>query len=369
MIRRTTFRQLQVFCAVAQASSIVRASEALHLTQPAVSMQLKQLEQALGIDLFDRHGRALSLTEAGTLFHEHALRVLAELHDAEETLNQLKGLRGGSVTVGMVSTAKYFVPRLLARFAAQHPALDLRILTGNRDDLIGYLRRNAIDLAIMGRPPRGLELETAAFATHPYVFVAPPTHRFANARGIDLFDLRDETMLLRESGSGTRVLNDEYFRKCLFAPKRSIEMGSNETIKQAIMAGMGIALISRHTLGLELQHGLVSVLDVVGLPIVRNWHVAHNVNRRLGPAAKAMREFVFQNGAEFLVEMFGRDVPRPGRRVDIATPPAAPAIARVAEKTPEASAGKVPEARRRGTASIPAATPTKRKAASRATRR
>jgi DNA-binding transcriptional LysR family regulator len=310
MIRRTTFRQLQIFCAVAKALSIVRASEELHLSQPAVSMQIKQLESALGIDLLDRHGRKFDLTEAGRLFLEHALRVLGELHDAEETLNQLKGLRGGSVTVGMVSTAKYFVPRLLARFAAQHPALDLRILTGNRDDLIGYLRRNEIDLAIMGRPPRGLELETAAFASHPYVFVAPAEHRFAKAQSIDLFDLRDETMLLRESGSGTRILNEEYFRKCLFTPKRSIEMGSNETIKQAIMAGMGISLISRHTLSLEHKHGLIAVLDVVGTPILRNWHVAHTVNRRLGPAAKAMRDFIFQNGAQFLLEEFGREAKR-----------------------------------------------------------
>ncbi len=310
MIRRTTFRQLQIFCAVAHASSFVRASEELHLTQPAVSMQIKQLESAVGIELIERHGKHLKLTEAGTLFLDHASRVLGELHDAEEALNQLKGLRGGAVTVGMVSTAKYFVPRLLARFAARYPALDLRILTGNRDDLIGYLRRNEVDLAIMGRPPRGLDLVTEAFATHPYVFVAPITHRLANARSIDLFDLRDETMLLREQGSGSRVLNREFFTKSLFTPKRSIEMGSNEMIKQAILAGMGISLMSRHTLLLELKHSLLAVLDVVGTPIVRNWHVAHVTQRRLTPASKAMRDFILDAGAEFLNEEFNRDVAR-----------------------------------------------------------
>lgn len=336
MIRRTTFRQLQIFCAVARSASFVRAADEMHLTQPAVSMQIKQLEHVLGIELIERHGKRLDLTEAGGLFLEHASRVLGELHDAEETLNQLKGLRGGQVTVGMVSTAKYFVPRLLARFAASYPKLDLRILTGNRDDLIGTLRRNEIDLAIMGRPPRGLELVTEAFATHPYVFVAPPDHRLAKERGIDLFDLRDETMLLRESGSGTRILNEEYFTKCLFTPKRSIEMGSNETIKQAIMAGMGLSLMSKHTLSLEMKHALLAVLDVAGTPIVRNWHVAYTTHRRLSPAATAMRRFILDEGAAFLVGEFGRDGPRhrasPSELKKVPAPMKEQALKKVAKK-------------------------------------
>ena len=300
MIRRITFRQLQIFCTVTRHLSFVRASEELHLTQPAVSMQIKQLEEALGLPMIDRFGKRLRLTEAGSAFHEHASRVLGELHDAEETLNQLKGLRGGTVTVGMVSTAKYFVPQLLARFTAKHPDVELRLLTGNRGSLLGYLHRNEIDLAIMGRPPRELDMVAEAFAQHPYVFIAPAKHRLARAKKIDLFDLRDETMLLREPESGTRMLNDEYFQKCLFAPKRKIEMGSNETIKQAVMAGMGLALLSQHTLGLELKHRALAILDVLGTPVMRTWHVAHMTEKRHSPAAKALRDFVLTHGGAYL---------------------------------------------------------------------
>ena len=150
MIRRATFRQLQIFCAVTRHLSFVRASEELHLSQPAVSMQIKQFEEAVGLPLLDRFGKRLSLTEAGARIYEHAARVIGELHDAEETVNQLRGLRSGTITVGMVSTAKYFVPRLLAKFTAQHPNIDLRILSGNRSTLNAHLHRNEIDLAVMG---------------------------------------------------------------------------------------------------------------------------------------------------------------------------------------------------------------------------
>lgn len=304
MIRRITFRQLQIFCTVTRHLSFVRASEELHLTQPAVSMQIKQLEEALELPLIDRFGKRVRLTEAGRAFHEHASRVLGELHDAEETLNQLKGLRGGTVTVGMVSTAKYFVPQLLARFTSKHPDVELRLLTGNRGTLLGHLHRNEIDLAIMGRPPREMDMVAEAFAQHPYVFIAPAKHRFARVAQIDLFDLRDETILLREPESGTRMLNDEYFQKCLFTPRRMIEMGSNETIKQAVMAGMGVALLSQHTLGLELKHSALAILDVLGTPVMRTWHVAHMTEKRHSPAAKAMRDFVLTHGGDYLRHEF-----------------------------------------------------------------
>jgi LysR family transcriptional regulator, low CO2-responsive transcriptional regulator len=300
MIRRITFRQLEIFCAVTHHLSFVRASEELHLSQPAVSMQIKQLEEALGLPLLDRFGKRVALTEAGVRLHEHASRVIGELNDAEETVNQLKGLRGGRITVGMVSTAKYFAPKLIARFTAQHPNLDLRILAGNRGTLHGYLHRNEIDLAVMGRPPRGLEMVTEAFAQHPYVIIAAPDHPCAKADSIDLFELRGETMLLREPESGTRALSDEYFEKTLFRPKRLIEMDSNEMIKQAVIAGMGVALISLHTLALELRHGALAILKVQGTPLMRTWHVAHLADKRHSPAAKALRDFVLQYGGDFL---------------------------------------------------------------------
>lgn len=310
MIRRITFRQLQIFCTVARHLSFVRASEELHLSQPAISMQVKQLEHALELPLFDRFGKRPQLTEAGQRFLEHASRAISEMDDAEQALDQLKGLRGGTVTIGMVSTAKYFVPRLLAKFSHLHADVELRILSGNRGDLHGYLHRNEIDLAIMGRPPRELDVVAEAFAPHPYVIIAPPEHRLASATGIDLFDLREETMLLREPESGTRMLSDEYFQKCLFRPRRMIEIGSNETIKQAVMAGMGVALLSHHTLGLELRHRVLKILDVVGTPVMRTWHVAHLADKRHSPAAKALRDFVLETGGGFLRAELEASVPR-----------------------------------------------------------
>ncbi len=286
--------------------SFARASEELHLSQPGVSMQVKQLEQTLGLPLLDRFGKRLALTQAGEQFHEHASRIIGELHDAEETINQLKGLHGGRITVGMVSTAKYFVPKLLARFTGQHPNLDLRIITGNRAALHGYLHRNEIDLAVMGRPPHGLDTVTEAFAQHPYVFIGPADHHCANATAIDLFELRGETVLLREPDSGTRALTDEYFEKTLFRPKRFIEMDSNEMIKQSVIAGMGVALISLHTLALELRHGALKILDVQGTPLMRTWHVAHLAEKRHSPAARALRDFIIENGGDFLQSEFGR---------------------------------------------------------------
>jgi len=305
MLRRVTIRQLQIFCAVTRHMSFARASEELHLSQPAVSMQVKQLEESLGLGLLDRFGKRLALTEAGVRFHEHAARIIGELHDAEETVNQLKGLHSGRITVGMVSTAKYFVPKMLARFTAQHPNLDLRIITGNRGTLHGYLHRNEIDLAVMGRPPHGLDMVTEAFAQHPYVFIAPVEHHCAGADSIDLFELRGETVLLREPDSGTRALTDEYFEKTLFRPKRLIEMDSNEMIKQSVIAGMGVALISLHTLALELRHGVLAILNVQGTPLMRTWHVAHLSDKRLSPASRALRDYIMEHGAEFLRSEFG----------------------------------------------------------------
>jgi DNA-binding transcriptional LysR family regulator len=180
----------------------------------------------------------------------------------------------------------------------------VRILTGNRGKLNGYLQRNEIDLAVMGRPPRELEMVAEAFAQHPYVFIGPADHPCAGAKSIDLFELRRETVLVRELESGTRMLTDEYFQKTLFRPKRLIEMDSNETIKQAVIAGMGVSLISLHTLGLELRHGALAVLKVEGTPIMRTWHVAHLADKRHSPAAKAMRDFILQHGGAFLREEF-----------------------------------------------------------------
>jgi len=304
MIRHLTLRQLQVFLEASRLMSFARTAEALHLTQPAVSMQIRQLETAIGLPLFERIGRRLALTEAGTLLRSHAARVLGELQDAEQSLQALQGLRGGTVVVGLVSTAKYFMPRLLSVFAQEFPDIDVRFSVGNRGTLIRLLEDNEIDLAMMGRPPDKLDALTEAVAENPHMLVAARDHPLAAAGTFDLHELRGETFLLREPASGTRNVMETMFKQHLFTPARSIIMGSNETVKQAVMAGMGISLLSLHTLALERRTGEVALLDVTGTPVVRNWHVVHMRAKRLTPAARQFRTFLLEQMSAYLAEHF-----------------------------------------------------------------
>ncbi|CAJ96185.1 HTH-type transcriptional regulator CfxR [Cupriavidus necator] len=312
-LRALTLRQLQIFVTVARHASFVRAAEELHLTQPAVSMQVKQLESVVGMALFERVKGQLTLTEPGDRLLHHASRILGEVKDAEEGLQAVKDVEQGSITIGLISTSKYFAPKLLAGFTALHPGVDLRIAEGNRETLLRLLQDNAIDLALMGRPPRELDAVSEPIAAHPHVLVASPRHPLHDAKGFDLQELRHETFLLREPGSGTRTVAEYMFRDHLFTPAKVITLGSNETIKQAVMAGMGISLLSLHTLGLELRTGEIGLLDVAGTPIERIWHVAHMSSKRLSPASESCRAYLLEHTAEFLGREYGGLMP--GRRV------------------------------------------------------
>ena len=304
-VRTLTLRQLQIFVVAARHLSYARAAEELHLTPPAVSMQLKQLEDNVGLPLFERLGRGVALTDAGELLVHHALRVLGEIKDAEANLLAMLGAETGQISVGLVSTAKYFMPRLLARFAQQHPGIEVQFSVGNRESLLQKLQDNAIDLAVMGRIPTEIDAHAEPLAQHPYVLIGPADHPLRKARRFDLHELRHETFLLREEGSGSRRVAEEMFKNHLFTPARTISMGSNETIKQAVMAGMGIALMSLHTLPLELKTGEVSVLDVIGTPIERTWYVVHMNAKRLLPAGQRFRGLLLDCAAEALAQEFG----------------------------------------------------------------
>jgi DNA-binding transcriptional LysR family regulator len=305
-VRTLTLRQLQIFAVAARHLSYARAAEELHLTPPAVSMQLKQLEDNVGLPLFERVGRGVALTGAGELLLHHALRVLGEIKDAEANLMAMAGAETGQISVGLVSTAKYFMPRLLAQFAQQHPGIDVQFSVGNREALLQKLHDNAIDLAVTGRTPVEFDAHAEPIASHPYILIGPADHPLRNARRFDLHELRHETFLLREEGSGSRRVAEEMFRNHLFTPARTISMGSNETIKQAVMAGMGISLISLHTLPLELKTSEVSVLDVIGTPIERTWYVVHMNSKRLLPAGQRFRSFLLDEAAPGLEREFGR---------------------------------------------------------------
>lgn len=299
-VRSLTLRQLQIFVAAARHLSYARAAEELHLTPPAVSMQLKQLEDNVGLPLFERLGRGVALTEAGEMLVHHALRVLGEIKDAEARLQGLLGAEAGQLSVGLVSTAKYFMPKLLARFAQGNPGIDIQFTVGNRATLLQKLQDNALDLAVMGRTPTEIDARAEPMASHPYVLIAPPDHPLRGQTGFDLHELRHETFLLREEGSGSRRVAEEMFKHHLFTPARTIDMGSNETIKQAVMAGLGISLLSLHTLPLELKTGDLCVLDAIGLPIERTWYVVHMNGKRLLPAGGKFRAFLLDNAGELL---------------------------------------------------------------------
>jgi DNA-binding transcriptional LysR family regulator len=299
-MRGVTIRQLQIFASTARHLSISQTSKELHLTQPAVSMQIRQLEDNAGLALFERGAKRLRLTQAGEEMQRYALQILAALKDAQDTFAALKGLRGGRITIAVVSTAKYFAPKLLALFAERHPEVEIRLLVNNREAVVEKLTANEIDLAIMGTAPRTLDATAAPFARHPLVIVAAPGHPLSARRRISLKTLEGETFLVREPGSGTRSAMERFFGSHGLRVKVGMEMESNETIKQAVMAGMGVAFISQHTIGLEVAAGQLNVLRVDGLPVMRQWNVVHRQEKRLSPAARAFKDFVLEQGAQFL---------------------------------------------------------------------
>jgi LysR family transcriptional regulator for metE and metH len=306
--RRTSLRQLRALGAVARTGSIAGAAALLRLTPPAVSQQLRLLEEALGgVPLLGRGAGGLVPTEAGEEALTALLRIEAALADCGAAVAALAGLERGSVAVGVVSTAKYFAPFALTAFQRARPGVALRIRVGNRAQIVAELAEFGLDLAIMGYPPEDQPLERAVLGPHPHVVVAPPDHPLAGRAAIPLAGLARETFLLREPGSGTRALLERLLRDAGVEPAggglelaAGVEIGSNETIKQAVMAGMGIALLSAHTVAAEVQDRRLVVLDVAGLPILRTWYVVRRRDRRVLPAAQALWEHLLRDGPAFL---------------------------------------------------------------------
>jgi len=295
-----TIRQLHVFATAARHLSFARTAEELHLTPQAVSMQVKELESVVGLPLFDRSSRRLALSTPGEYFLLHARRMLAALKDAEDTMARMKGVQSGRLTIGIVSTAKYFVPRLLAQFRREHPGIELRLEVGNREALVAQLQGNEVDLAIMGTPPRELDTRAEPFAANPLAMIAAPEHPLAQLPHVPANLLGNEVFLVREPGSGTRASMEIFFKERRIHPAMMIEMPSNETIKQAVMADMGISFLSMHTFGLELAAGVIKLLEIEGLPLVRRWHIVNMRAKLLSPAAEAFRYFVLERGEAIL---------------------------------------------------------------------
>jgi DNA-binding transcriptional LysR family regulator len=303
-MKNATFRQLRVFSEVARHLSFARAAQVLHLTPPAVTMQVKELEGHVGMPLFERTGRKVALTTVGEYMLVYARKMLATLKDAEDAAARLQKLETGTLVIGMVSTAKYFLPQLLAEFRREHGDVDIRLAVSNREQLVKMLHANEVDIAIMGRPPKELATRAEPFAAHPHVFVAPVHHPLARAGHLPAVVLREYDFIVREPGSGTRAAMEKFLQNEQVELRVIMEMASNETIKQAVMADMGLSFLSLHTIGLELSHRLIAVLDVEGAPVVRGWNVVHTLSKLLSPAAEAFRYFVLERGEAFLAENF-----------------------------------------------------------------
>jgi DNA-binding transcriptional LysR family regulator len=309
-MRHATLRQLRVFASAAAHLSFARAAAELHLTPPAISMQIAQLERAAGLPLFERIGRRLYLTQAGATLLRSSTAILGQLRAAEEELGMLRGVEGGLLDVGVISAGDYFFPKLLAAFCARHRGVRVSLAVCNREDLIRRLDHNRVDLAIMGQRPEGREFEATAFAAHPIVIVAAPRHPLARLRRAPLAALAREPFIAREQGSLTRVVMDETLRRARLKPAIAIETASNETIKQAVAAGFGIAFMSAHAIGLEIEAKRLAVLDLAELPVRRQWFAVHRKGKHLPAVAQAFVAFL-EKEAEPLIR---RLVPRQLRR-------------------------------------------------------
>ncbi len=281
----TTFRQLQLFIALAENGSITAAARACHVTQPTVSMQLKDLTAAVGLPLYEQLGKRLHLTVAGDALLKTARNMTSEWSAFEQMIAGLKGMTQGRLGVSMVSTAKYFVPEMLGTFCAMHPQIDIALQVLNRDGVVARLRENRDDLYIMSMPPDDIELEQRMLLPNPLVVVAPTSHRLAGRRAVAMEALASERFILREQGSGTRMACDAHFAALKFRPDVRLELGSNEAIKHAVAAGLGLAVLSRHALQPDAATDIVTVLNVRGYPVHSNWFVLYPKGKQLSPIA------------------------------------------------------------------------------------
>ena len=295
-MRNYTFKQVLTFIEVAREKSVSKAAERLFVTQPAVSMQIRQLEDAFGLPLIEPLGRNIQLTGAGQEFLVHAIAAVGHFKDLEATMAEHAGLKKGHIELAVVSTAKYFVPMLLVQFAKLLPGIDVSLRIDNRENILGMLSRNEVDLVMMGRAPKELDCEATSFATNPQAILCAPRHPLSRRKRVQFDQLADCPFVVREPGSGTRAAMERLFAQHDVPVRAVMEMPSNETIKQAVMAGMGLSFLSLRTVRHELAAGHLALVDVIGLPIVGHWYVTHLRQRKLAPAARAFKAFLIEQG-------------------------------------------------------------------------
>ena len=299
-MKNATLRQLRVFESAARHLSLTRAAEELHLTPPAVSVQIRQLESHAKAGLFERAGRGLRLTQAGEEVLVRTREILAQIRGAEDAIAGLAAIERGLLNVAVINAGDYFFPWLLAAFRDRHPGVRVRLAVGNRDELLERLADHAVDLAVMSHPPTREEFAAEPFAPHPHVIVAAPDHPLAGKRPVSIGRIGTEPLLTREPGSATRLAMEQAFAEAGVVPRIEMEVASNETIKQAVAAGFGVGFLSAHAVQQELALGRLTVVAVKGFPVMRQWYVVHRRDRRLPPVTAAFREFVVREGARLI---------------------------------------------------------------------
>jgi DNA-binding transcriptional LysR family regulator len=305
-MKNITIRQLKIFESVARNLSFSRAAEDLHLSQPAVSMQIKQMEDHAGLPLFSQAGKRIALTEAGKVMLRHSMVILADLKAAELSINNLKAGGAQRLRVGLVTSGSYFFPHLIGAFLHGKNDVELDMTVRSRDQLIALLRSDQIDLAVMVHAPDDPAIVAEAFAPNPFVLVAAPTHPLAYERNIPYVRIAHECLIVRESGTDTRSAANSTFGNHESTP-RFMEIGCAEAIKQSVMAGMGISFLSAQAVQFEVRAGLLKVLDVQGFPLKRHWCVVHRADRHLPPAALDFRHFLLTEGDARLEQFTGID--------------------------------------------------------------
>jgi len=292
MYRRLTLHQLAIFAVLARHQNMTRAAAELHMTTPALSIQVKQMAESIGVPLHEQIGRRLYLTEAGRRVEAAARDVLQRLDELGTELAELEGLERGSLKLAIITTAKYFVPRLLGEFCRLHPGIEVALEVSNRDQCLARLRQNLDDLTIMGQVPEGLGVEAVPFMDNPLVVIAPADHPLAGRKRIEPKRLAGEPFIMREQGSGTRRVTEQFFEQHGISVKTRMTLGSNEAVKQAVAGGLGLAVLSQHTLTLDESSGAFAVLDVKGFPLLRKWYAVYLKGKRVSAVTRAFIDHI-----------------------------------------------------------------------------
>ena len=312
-LRHATLHQLRIFLAVTRHKSFARAAEALHLSPPTLSLQVKQLSTTVGQPLFEQLGKKIFLTEAGQTLADACQDVESRLERLTEDLAALRGIEKGTLKIAILTTLQYTIPKLLGGFCAAHPGIEIALFVGNREVLLQRLTANQDDLYIMGQPPDQMDVDCEHFAENPLVMVAPASHPLVGHINIKPGQLRDEAFILREPGSGTRLTTERFFTAQGVLLKNRLELGSNEAIKQTVAGGLGVAVLSATTVTSELALRELVVLDVVGLPLIRHWHVVYHKDKKLSAAASAFKAWLFAHRPASAVSSTNPSARRPVR--------------------------------------------------------